>query len=129
MAAIGEAARRSGIHIETIRYYEREGIVPPPGRTATGRRIYTEAEIGILVFVKRCRNLGFPISDVKTLMALRDASEEQSGEVKTIALHHLQDVRDRIADLTRLQASLTSLVAECEDGRVECPALKELFAA
>ena len=129
MATIGEAARRSGIHIETIRYYEREGIVPPPGRTAGGRRAYTERDIGLLVFVKRCRDLGFSISDILNLQALRDASDDQCREVKTIGLHHLQDVRDRIADLTRLEASLAALVAECNGGRVECSALRELFAA
>jgi MerR family mercuric resistance operon transcriptional regulator len=129
MTSIGEAARRSGIHIETIRYYEREGIVPTPSRTAAGRRLYTESDIGMLIFVKRCRDLGFPISDIRTLQGLRDASDDQCGEVQTIALHHLQDVRDRIVDLTRLEASLASLVAECDGGRVECPALKKLFAA
>lgn len=129
MIAIGEAARRSGIHIETIRYYEREGIVPAPGRTAGGRRVYTDADIGMLVFVKRCRDLGFPIADIRALQALRDASDEQCAEVQTIALHHLQGIRDRIANLTRLEASLASLVTECDDGRVECPALRGLFAA
>lgn len=129
MFAIGEAARRSGIHIETIRYYEREGIVPAPGRTAGGRRAYTETDIGLLIFVKRCRDLGFPISDIRALQALRDASDEQCDEVRTIAMHHLQDVRDRIADLQSLELSLASLVAECDGGRVECPALTELFAA
>lgn len=129
MATIGDAARRSGIHIETIRYYEREGIVPPPGRTAGGQRSYTERDIGMLVFVKRCRDLGFPISDIRTLQGLRDASDDQCGEVETIARHHLQAIRDRIADLAQLEASLESLVAECKGGRVECPALKELFAA
>lgn len=129
MFAIGEAARRSGIHIETIRYYEREGIVPAPVRTAGGRRAYTETDIGLLIFVKRCRDLGFPISDIRALQALRDASDEQCGEVRTIAMHHLQDVRDRIADLQSLELSLASLVAECDGGRVECPALTELFAA
>lgn len=129
MSTIGEAARRSGIHIETIRYYEREGIVPAPGRTAGGRRVYSETDIGLLIFVKRCRDLGFPISDIRTLQALRDASDDQCGEVQTVALHHLQDVRERIEDLRRLEVSLASLVAECDSGRVECPALKELFEA
>lgn len=129
MSTIGEAARRSGIHIETIRYYEREGIVPAPGRTAGGRRVYTDADIGLLIFIKRCRDLGFPIADIRALQALRDASDAQCGEVETIALHHLQGVRDRISDLKRLEASLAALVAECGDGRVECPALQELFAA
>lgn len=129
MIAIGEAARRSGIHIETIRYYEREGIVPAPDRTSGGRRAYTDADIGLLVFVKRCRDLGFPIADIRALQAVRHASDAQCGEVQTIALHHLQGVRERITDLKRLETSLASLVAECDDGRVECPALRELFAA
>lgn len=129
MTAIGEAARRSGVHIETIRYYEREGIVPAPGRTPGGRRFYTDTDIGLLIFVRRCRDLGFSITDIRALQSLRDASDAQCGEVETIAFHHLQGVRDRISDLKRLEASLASLVAECGDGRVECPALRELFSA
>ena len=62
MATIGEASRRSGINIETIRYYEREGVVPRPGRSASGRRVYTDDEVAVLAFVKRCRDMGFPLS-------------------------------------------------------------------
>ena len=127
MAGIGEAARRSGINIETIRYYEREGIIPAAPRTPGGRRDYSDGDIALLLFVKRCRDLGFPIADVRALLALRHASNAQCREVQQMSEHHLNGIRAKIAELRRLETSLTELIAECGKGRVECPALRELF--
>lgn len=128
MVTIGVASRRSGINIETIRYYEREGIAPVPGRSASGRRVYTDDEVAVLVFVKRCRNMGFSLADVRALMALRDATDDQCGEVRAISERQIAIVRNRIAELRRLEAALVALVGECGKGRPRCPALEELFA-
>lgn len=128
MATIGEASRRSGINIETIRYYEREGIIPAPGRSASGRRVYSDDEIAVLAFVRRCRDMGFPLVDVRALMALRNAADDQCDDVRSIAERHIADVRRRIAELRRLEMALKSLVSECSKGRTACPALEELFA-
>lgn len=128
MATIGEASRRSGVRIETIRYYEREGVTPVPGRSAAGRRVYTEDGIAVLVFVKRCRDMGFPLSDVRALMALRNATDDQCDEVRSIAERHIADVRNRIEELQRLEAALEALVSECRLGRTACPALEALFS-
>ena len=70
MFTIGKASEQSGVNIETIRYYEREGIVPKPGRSAGGRRLYSSDEIAKLRFVRRCRDLGFPISNIQTFLSL-----------------------------------------------------------
>lgn len=128
MATIGEAARRSGINIETIRFYEREGIVPAPGRSTGGRRVYATDDVDRLVFVKRCRDLGFSLRDVRALLALRCAESDQCDEVRTISKRHISDVRDKIRDLRRLERALVSLVSECQEGRADCPALKGLFS-
>ena len=128
MMTIGDASRRSGIHIETIRYFEREGLLPAPARSATGRRLYSEDDIGVLTFVSRCRDLGFRQADIRTLLALRNAPEESCGEVRQVAAGHLEDTRARIAGLRRLEAALASLIAECRDGRTACPALETLFS-
>lgn len=128
MATIGKAARLSGINIETIRYYEREGIVPAPARSAGGRRMYSAEQVDVLVFVKRCRDLGFPLSDIKAMLSLRTAKGEQCDEVRAIAERHIGNVHAKIADLQRLECALVQLVAECREGRMYCPALEGLFS-
>lgn len=128
MHPIGEAARQSGVTIETIRYYERVDLVPPPARSASGRRLYDDAGTARLRFVKRCRDLGFPIPEIRALLALSDDPGETCGNVKTIGEHHLREVRDKIADLTRLEGALAELIAECDRENTRCPALRRLFA-
>ncbi|WP_282611058.1 helix-turn-helix domain-containing protein [Pelagibius sp. Alg239-R121] len=128
MQHIGEAAKLSGVNIETIRYYEREGIVPTAERTASGRRLYDDAAIARLRFVRRCRDLGFPIADIRTLLGLSSNASKPCSEVKEISQRHLDDVRARLSDLQNLEAALVDLVHECASARSECPALKQLFA-
>ena len=128
MQPIGEAARLSGVNIETIRYYEREGIVPNAERTASGRRLNDGAAIARLRFVRRCRDLGFPINDICTLLDLSSNATKPCKDVKVISERHLEDVRARLADLQKLEAALVDLVKECAKARSECPALKQLFA-
>jgi len=125
---IGEAARRSGVTIETIRYYERKGIVPVAERSANGRRRYDVAAIARLRFVKRCRDLGFSISEVKVLLSLASDESSNCAKVKRIGEEHLDDVHGKIADLRRLETALVELLSHCEAGRTDCPMLKELFA-
>ena len=128
MHSIGTAAKRSGVTIETIRYYEREGVVPEAERSASGRRMYREDGIARLRFVKRCRDLGFPIADIKSLLALSDGSETSCEDAQAIGEGNLALVREKIADLGRMEAALVHLVGLCRRGRSECPMLKELFA-
>ncbi len=127
MAAIGEASRRSGIPIETIRYYEREGIIAKAGRTASGRRTYSDDDIAELRFIKRCRDLGFSVHDA---VALRTLADERSGACETaeaLGQKHLARVRAKIEDLRRMEDALAELVANCAEGQTDCPMLEALM--
>ena len=127
MFAIGEAARLSGVSIEAIRYYEREGIVSKAGRSRSGRRVYTQADVAELRFIKRCRNLGFSVQDA---IALRRLSTEQTGAcdaVEGLGQQHLKDVRERIKELLQLEKALAELVSNCAAGKRDCPMLDALL--
>lgn len=127
MQSIGSAARASGVGIETIRYYEREGVLPPAPRSGSGRRLYDAAAVSRLRFVKRCRDLGIPLADVRTLLALSD-NRNACGDVKAIGEGHLAAVRAKIDDLRRLEGALVELIAPCDQRQTGCPALRALFA-
>lgn len=127
MFTIGKASEQSGVNIETIRYYEREGIVPKPGRSAGGRRLYSSDEIAKLRFVRRCRDLGFPISIIQTFLSLTAQSDRSCGEVKAMAENHLDEITAKIENLTRLQDALLSLSKNCDDGSAACPMLDALM--
>ena len=126
MFAIGEASRQSGVSIETIRYYEREGIVPPPERSANGRRIYSAEAIGRLKFLKNCRNLGFSLSDAKALLELSVGEHSDCDTVSRMGDRQLASTRKKIAELRRLEAALTELTANCSEGNTNCPMLDAL---
>lgn len=126
--SIGEASKQSGVTIEAIRYYEREGIVPLAERSANGRRRYSTEAIVRLRFVKRCRDMGFSISEIRALLSLASDESSNCARVKSIGEAHLDAVRSKIADLTQLETALVELIAHCQAGRSDCPMLKELFA-
>src|SRR3546814_1278083 len=105
MHSIGEAARQSGVTVETIRYYERERIVPPPDRSASGRRLYDPAGIMRLRFVRRCRDLGLSIADIRTLLVFCEEGGNACSDVQAISERHLDEIRSRIADLSRLESA------------------------
>ncbi len=126
MFAIGEASRQSGVGIETIRYYEREGIVPKPARAPNNRRMYSADEIGRLRFLKKCRDLGFSLADAKTLLNLSEGDAEDCQSVKQLAELHIFNVRARVDELRRLEAALVELTANCDSGNVSCPMLSNL---
>ena len=123
---IGKLSRLSGVSIETIRYYERIGLMPRPPRTQNGRRSYGPGSLGTLAFIRRCRELGFSLDDIRALLALR-ASERRCADVKTIAARHLDAVRTKLQGLREMELSLTGLVAICPgDTSTECPVLDAL---
>ncbi|WP_170519873.1 MerR family transcriptional regulator [Ruegeria atlantica] len=126
MIAIGEASRQSGVGIETIRYYEREGIVPKPARAPNNRRLYSAHDVGRLRFLKKCRGLGFPLADAKTLLDLSEGGGEDCRTVKEMADLHISKVRDKIRELRRLETALNELTANCDSGNVSCPMLSQL---
>ncbi len=129
MVPIGQASEQSGVHIETIRYYEREGIIPPPGRAANGRRLFTPEDIARLRFIQRCRGLGFAIADIRALMSLNAHADAPCGEIGAIGRAQLDKLRARMVEMAKLEAALAELVAQCGEGRVACPMLDQLMQA
>lgn len=122
--SIGELSRATGVNIETIRYYERIKILPPPPRTEAGRRVYRSEDKRVLAFVRRGRELGFTIDEIRTLLDLGAPVDGSCAEVREIAGAHLADVRAKLADLARLEAILAKAVAKCTGDAVPvCPVL------
>jgi MerR family mercuric resistance operon transcriptional regulator len=110
---IGELSKRSGVNIETIRYYERVNMLPPPPRTATGRRVYDLTGLRILVFIRRSRELGFSLDEIRALLRLGGPEKASCREVREIAAHHLEDIRAKLSDLRKLERLLARTVARC----------------
>jgi MerR family mercuric resistance operon transcriptional regulator len=127
---IGELSRRSGVNIETIRYYERVGILPEPPRTASGRRVYGATENRTLTFIRRARELGFTLDEIRTLLALSaENGRATCGEVRDVAARHLADIRSKIADLRAMEQVLAVTVARCDAGELSgCPVIETLSA-
>jgi MerR family transcriptional regulator, mercuric resistance operon regulatory protein len=126
---IGRLSASSGVHIETIRYYERIALLAPPPRTAGGRRLYGENDLRALVFIRRSRELGFSLEEIRTLMRL--ATQGAScRQVRAIALPRLEDIRARLRDLREMERSLEAALSRCSGRDVpECPLLDALDAA
>ena len=124
---IGELSRKTGVHIETIRYYERIGFIPPPPRGADGRRSFDAGDVKRLCFIKRSRDMGFSQDEVRTLLKLADGGEKSCSEVSVIAQAHLKDIRAKISDLRKLEKVLAETVSRCmgSDAPV-CPVLEAL---
>lgn len=127
--SIGIAAKLSGVNIETIRYYEREGIIPKAERAENGRRTYEDEAIFRLRFVKRCRELGFPIIEIKALLKLSHQNEGSCNEARKLSEANLVAVTEKIADLNRMKSALEELISSCKSGQTECPMLKTLFSS
>ena len=121
---IGELSKRSGVNIETIRYYERIKMLPAPPRTASGRRIYGETDLRVLAFIRRARQLGFSLEEVRALLRLGALGTASCLEVKEVAARHLQDIRAKMVDLAKLERLLAKTIARCSGNRVpDCPVL------
>ena len=130
LLSIGELSRRAGVNIETIRYYERINMLPHPPRTASGRRVYGEVETRKLAFVRRARELGFTLDEIRALLALSTRHGHQACvEVRELAARHLADVRAKIADLRAIEGLLADAVKRCDEGEpAACPLVDALSA-
>ena len=125
---IGELSRRTGCNIETIRYYERIGLLPTPLRRGRYRR-YASDDVARLGFVRRARELGFTLDEVRALLGLAANGERSCSDVREVAASHLRDVRERIADLKRMERVLADSVRGCDAGSsAGCPLLDALGA-
>jgi MerR family transcriptional regulator, mercuric resistance operon regulatory protein len=123
---IGELSRRTGVNIETIRYYEKVGLVPPPPRTEGGHRLYPDGHLKRLAFIRRSRELGFTVDEIRNLLGLVEG-RYTCGEVQAIALMHLKDIRRKIAGLRRMERTLAETTARCEGGsKPDCPIIDAL---
>jgi MerR family mercuric resistance operon transcriptional regulator len=124
----GELAERSGCNIETVRFYEKQGLLPAPPRTAGGHRDYAREHLKRLTFIRRSRELGFTLDRVRNLLALVDGRDWTCAEVRTMTVEHLADVRRKIADLEQLARSLEDMASQCDGGAVpECPMMDALL--
>lgn len=122
-----ELARRTGCNLETIRYYEKIGMMPDPPRTASGYRVYDAGHVSRLRFILRARELGFAIEEIRGLLQLVDGGTQTCAEVKARTESHLADVRAKIADLRRIERVLATTAASCSGDDVpECPVLEAL---
>ena len=123
---IGKLSERAGVRIETIRYYEREGLLPRAPRTEGGHRVFDDAHLRRLLFIRRSRELGFSGAEVQALLGLVDGGYT-CGEVRDLTLMHLAAIRAKIADLRRLEKTLAEISSECRGGKVpDCPVIEAL---
>lgn len=126
---IGALARAAGVNVETVRFYQRKGLMPEPDRPQGGIRHYGAAELGRVRFIKSAQRLGFSLDEVADLLSLDDGT--QCEQARERGRKKLDDVRTRIADLQRIEVALSDLVQRCgsKRGRVRCPLIDALHEA
>ena len=124
---IGQAARRSGLSAKMIRYYESIGLLKPANRSDSGYRLYSDDDLHTLAFIKRSRDLGFSLEEVGKLLALWQDRQRASSDVKALARQHIDELNQKIVELSSLRDTLQDLVDTCQgDHRPDCPILKGL---
>ena len=125
---IGDLSRRTGCKVETIRYYERIGVMPEPARTPGGHRQYGAGHLRRLAFIRRSRALGFTLDSVRGLLSFVDGSERTCEDVLALTQAHLAETRRKIDDLRKIERVLADMAAECVGGTVPaCPIIDALF--
>lgn len=123
----GELAKRSGCNIETIRYYERIGLLPNPPRSENGFRCYDNSHLTRLMFVRRARGLGFTLDEVHDLLRLVDGGHYTCAQVQELALAHVEEIQNKIEDLRRMESALKEMAKQCSGENVpECPIIEIL---
>ena len=128
---IGELSRKAGVDVETVRFYEREGLLDAPARTGSGYRAYGEEHLERLHFVRHCRSLDMPLAEIKRLIELSGNASVSCEEVDTLVRAHLARVKTKREALQTLEAQLESLSAQCASGHrvADCGILEELIHA
>jgi len=126
--SIGTLAQRCETKVETIRYYEQIGLMPSPARTSGGHRVYNEAHLKQLYFIRRARELGFPIARIQELLSLSSPDETSYEVASGIAVDHLADIRQKISNLQALETTLENLLEACaERADPACPIIETLY--
>jgi MerR family mercuric resistance operon transcriptional regulator len=124
----GRLAKHSGVNAETIRYYEQQGLLPNPPRTQGGHRLYGNEHLRRLTFIRRSRELGFSLEQIRGLLDLVDGGDYTCGQIHERTAEHLGEVLDRIADLRKMESVLRKMLSECENRNVpDCPIVDALF--
>ena len=128
---IGELARTTGCGIETIRYYERGGLLPRTARTSGNFRCYEQEHAHLLSFIRHCRSLDMSLDEIRILLRFRSGAQDNCGEVNALLDTHLRHVKERIAELRSLERQLQALREECTSGRAaaDCGILRGLGSA
>ncbi len=124
----GELARRAGVGVETLRFYERQGLLPKPPQRASGYRDYPPQAVSLVRFVKRAQALGFSLREVKELLALREVPRATCGDVVALARHKVEEIDAKVADLRAMRAALTGLLKGCTGTApiARCPIIESL---
>ena len=124
--SIGAFAKAAGVNVETIRFYQRKGLLPEPDKPYGSIRRYDEADVARVRFVKSAQRLGFSLDEIGDLLRLEDGTHCE--EARSLAEHKLKDVREKLADLTRMGTALSELVSACQarKGNVSCPLIASL---
>jgi MerR family transcriptional regulator, mercuric resistance operon regulatory protein len=126
--SIGALSKKSGVNIETIRYYEKVGVMPAPARSVGGYRVYGSDHLKRLRFVRRSRELGFSLDEIRDLLRLVDGHAYTCAEVRALALDHLAEVRRKIKDLRRIARVMADMAAQCTGDQIpQCPIIDVLF--
>ena len=125
---IGMLAKRTGLTVEGVRFYEKAGILRAATRTAGRHRLYTRADLKRLSFIRRARELGFSLDEVRALLGLADnASDHTCADAHRLATKHLGEVRAKMADLKKMESVLRGMVTSCAEGTMpECPLIETL---
>lgn len=124
---IGDAAAATGVSAKMIRHYEEIGLIPPLKRSHSGYRVYAKADVHMLRFIRRARNLGFSVKQIEALLSLWRDRRRASSKVKALALAHMAELDARILELTEMRRTLEHLAGQCHgDERPDCPILEDL---
>lgn len=130
--SIGDLAKRTGVKVVTIRYYEKIAMLPEPPRTEGGQRLYRHDHLRRLSFIRRSRELGFSLGEIAALLTLENSADVSCDQVKALTLDHMQGIRRKIADLKRMERILKDMAAQCDRGDrgdlPDCPILDSLAA-
>lgn len=127
---IGQLASEADCRVETVHYYEKTGLMPEPPRTEGGHRMYAFSDVKRLNFIRRCRDLGFSIEQIKEMLKFIDEPGHYCGEVKAMAMLQSRDIQRKIDDLKRLQRALTQMVGQCKGEKFsidDCPIIDALY--
>lgn len=125
----GSLSAKTGVNIETIRYYEKIRLMPDPARSAGGHRIYGQSQLKRLSFIRRSRELGFTLQEIRELLELVDGGDYTCADVREKTVNHLTDVAKKIRDLQKMQSTLETMASKCDGGLVpECPIVDALYS-